>query len=52
MANPLQTANSQIQAKCVELGDKAAVTVLFSQMVPSQRSISKMIQLDDNYTKT
>jgi len=23
MANPLQTVNNQIQAKCVELGDKA-----------------------------
>jgi len=27
MANPLQTANNQIQAKCVELGDKASFRI-------------------------
>jgi len=27
MANPLQTVNNQIQAKCVELGDKAIILI-------------------------
>jgi len=29
MANPLQTVNNQIQAKCVELGDKAQIRTNF-----------------------